>query len=67
MNFKIDPLWNYFEIGKKSKISANAIDKYIGYFEDSFMLKRVYRYDVKGEGLNVIIKPWDQRIMSRMP
>lgn len=31
------------------------------------MLKRVYRYDVKGEGLNVIIKLWDQRIMSRMP
>lgn len=33
---------------KKSKISANTIDKFIGYFEDSFMLKRVYRYDVKG-------------------
>lgn len=33
---------------KKSKISANTIDKFIGYFEDSFMLKGVYRYDVKG-------------------
>lgn len=33
---------------EKSKISANTIDKFIGYFEDSFMLKRVYRYDVKG-------------------
>ena len=33
---------------KKSKISANTIDKFIGYFEDSFKLKRVYRYDVKG-------------------
>ena len=33
---------------RKSKISANTIDKFIGYFEDSFMLKRVYRYDVKG-------------------
>lgn len=33
---------------KKSKISANTIDKYIDYFEDSFLIKRVYRYDVKG-------------------
>lgn len=33
---------------KKSKISANTIDKFIGYFEDSCMLKGVYRYDVKG-------------------
>ncbi|MFP5528046.1 ATP-binding protein [Peptococcus simiae] len=33
---------------KKSKISANTIDKFIGYFEDAFMLKKVYRYDVKG-------------------
>ena len=37
-----------FKSIKKSKISANTIDKFIGYFEDSFMLKRVYRYDVKG-------------------
>jgi len=37
-----------FQSIKKSKISANTIDKFIGYFEDSFMLKRVYRYDVKG-------------------
>ena len=33
---------------KKSKISANTIDKYINYFEDSFLIKRVHRYDVKG-------------------
>ena len=33
---------------KKSKISANTIYKFITYFEDSFILKRVYRYDVKG-------------------
>lgn len=33
---------------KKSKISANTIYKFIVYFEDSFILKRVYRYDVKG-------------------
>ena len=37
-----------FQSIKKSKISANTIDKFIGYFEDSFILKRVYRYDVKG-------------------
>lgn len=37
-----------FQSIKKSRISANTIDKFIGYFEDSFMLKRVYRYDVKG-------------------
>ena len=37
-----------FKSIKKSKISANTIDKFIGYFEDSFILKRVYRYDVKG-------------------
>ncbi len=33
---------------KKTKISANTIDKYIDYFEDSFLIKRVHRYDVKG-------------------
>ncbi|NVP23602.1 ATP-binding protein [Treponema phagedenis] len=37
-----------FQSIKKSKISPNTIDKFIGYFEDAFMLKRVYRYDVKG-------------------
>ena len=37
-----------FKSIEKSEISANTIDKFIGYFEDSFMLKRVYRYDVKG-------------------
>lgn len=37
-----------FESSKQTKISANTIDKFIEYFEDSFILKRVYRYDVKG-------------------
>ena len=37
-----------FKSIKKSEVSSNTIDKFIGYFEDSFMLKRVYRYDVKG-------------------
>lgn len=37
-----------FKSIKQSKISANTIDKFIEYFEDSFILKRVYRYDVKG-------------------
>lgn len=33
---------------KNVKISNDTINKYIDYFEDSFVLKRVYRYDVKG-------------------
>lgn len=33
---------------KNSKISASTIDRFIDYFEDSFILKRAYRYDVKG-------------------
>lgn len=37
-----------FESSKQTKISANTIDKFIEYFEDSFILKKVYRYDVKG-------------------
>lgn len=37
-----------FSTSLKSKISANTIDKFIEYFEDSFILKRAYRYDVKG-------------------
>lgn len=37
-----------FDSLEKSKITPNTIDKFIEYFEDSFMLKRVYRYDVKG-------------------
>lgn len=37
-----------FESIKQTKISANTIDKFIEYFEDSFILKKVYRYDVKG-------------------
>ena len=37
-----------FQSIKNTKISVNTIDKFIGYFEDSFMLNKVYRYDVKG-------------------
>lgn len=39
---------NTFLSVKKTKISANTIDKYIDYFEDSFLINRVHRYDVKG-------------------
>ena len=39
---------NTFMTVKKLKISTSSIDKFIGCFEDSFMLKRAYRYDVKG-------------------
>lgn len=37
-----------FQTLKKSTISAKTIDNFIEYFENSFMLKRAYRYDVKG-------------------
>lgn len=33
---------------QKKKIASTTIDKFIDYFEDAFLLKRVYRYDVKG-------------------
>lgn len=37
-----------FMSNKNIKISANTIDKFIDYFEDSFILKSVNQYDVKG-------------------
>lgn len=38
-----------FRSVKKSKLSSVTIDKYITYMEESFMLSRAKRYDVKGE------------------
>ncbi len=34
---------------KNKTISQNTIKKYIGYFEDSFLLSSAYRYDIKGK------------------
>lgn len=42
-------LSNSFASIKKSKLSAVTIDKYIEYMEDSFLISRAKRYDVKGK------------------
>ncbi len=38
-----------FKSVKNKTISQNTIKKYIGYFEDSFLLSSAYRYDIKGK------------------
>lgn len=42
-------LSNTFKSIKKKAISQNTIKKYIGYFEDSFLIDSAYRYDIKGK------------------
>ncbi len=37
-----------FKIERQISISSDTIDKYIGYFEDAFIIKKAVRYDVKG-------------------
>ena len=44
-----EKLKNTFKSVKKSKITANTINKYIGYFEDSYLIKSAQRYDIKGK------------------
>lgn len=44
-----EKLKNTFRTLKKSKITAPTIKKYIGYFEDAFLLESAQRYDVKGK------------------
>ena len=41
-------LSNTFKSERQISIGAETIDKYIGYFEDAFLIKKVVRYDVKG-------------------
>ena len=41
-------LSNTFASEKGTAISHNTIDKYLGYFEDAFLLRKANRYDVKG-------------------
>ena len=43
-------LKNTFRSVLHSKISTNTISSYIGYLEDAFIIEKVRRYDVKGEG-----------------
>ena len=42
-------LSNTFASEKNIKINANTISKYIGYFEDAFLINKAERYDVKGK------------------
>ena len=41
-------LSNTFASEKKIKISNSTVDKYLGFFENSFIIHKAYRYDVKG-------------------
>ena len=38
-----------FKSVKNKTISQNTIKKYIGYFEDSFLVSSAFRYDIKGK------------------
>ena len=42
-------LENTFKSVKRSVISANTINNYINYMEESFIISKVQRYDVKGK------------------
>lgn len=44
-----EKLKNTFRSVKKSRITAATIKKYLGYFEDSFLLESAHRYDIKGK------------------
>lgn len=44
-----EKLKNTFKSVKKSSITANTIRKYLGYFEDSFLVSSAQRYDIKGK------------------
>ena len=44
-----EKLKNTFKTVKKSKITSVTIKKYLDYFEDSFLIESVQRYDIKGK------------------
>lgn len=44
-----EKLKNTFKTVKKSRITAVTIKKYLSYFEDSFLIESVARYDIKGK------------------
>ena len=44
-----EKLKNAFRSIKKSNITAATIHKYLGYFEDSFLLEPASRFDIKGK------------------
>lgn len=41
-------LANTFKSERQISIGSETIDKYIGYFEDAFLMKKAARYDIKG-------------------
>lgn len=44
-----EKLKNTFRTAKKFRITSNTIRKYLGYFEDSFLIGSAQRYDIKGK------------------
>lgn len=44
-----EKLRNTFKSVKKSRITSTTIKKYMDYFEDSFLIEAVQRYDIKGK------------------
>ena len=42
-----EKLKNTFRTVKKSRITSNTIRKYLGYFEDSFLIESAQRYEIK--------------------
>lgn len=44
-----EKLKNTFSTVKRSSITANTIAKYLGYFEDSFLVESATRFDIKGK------------------
>lgn len=44
-----EKLKNTFRNVKKSKITSNTIKRYLGYFEDSFLIEAAQRYDIRGK------------------
>ncbi|MBD5454676.1 MAG: ATP-binding protein, partial [Lachnospiraceae bacterium] len=44
-----EKLKNTFRTVKKSKITETTIKKYLDYFEDSFLVEAVHRYDIRGK------------------
>ena len=42
-------LSNTFDSEKHLKISSSTIEKYLGYFQEAFLLSKAERYDVKGK------------------
>lgn len=41
---------NTFRSEKRSTLSRQTVEQYIGYMEDSFILEKAVRYDIKGRG-----------------